>query len=165
MVDDIAVVAGFKHELVEGELNGRASIAINHAYAKTGVADSARIGIGKYCGEVVVIDGDVLFTRANIERVINTDGDLICVTPNISTSNPVFVEIESENVVGFTRDSRQLEWAGIGRFASRYLIDAHGYMCDALADFLPMRWELIDSIEIDTADDLHEAEKWTARTE
>lgn len=159
---DVTVVTGFKHELVEREADG-VHVVVNHNYATTTVVDSARAGIGSYRGDVVVIDGDVLFTRSDIERVIQSSGDVIGVTTNISESNPVFVEIEAENVVGFTRESRQLEWAGISKLSSEYLWNASGFMFETLADFLPMRWALIDSIEIDTPGDLREAIKWTAR--
>lgn len=164
LVDEITVVTGFKHEMVAAELDSLdARIVINQDYATTGVVDSVKRGIGDYRGDVVVVDGDVLFTRAGIERVINTPGDVVCITPNISTSNPVFVDIDGGGITGFNRDAGQFEWAGISKIASRYLQGASGYMFEVLTDFLPMRWELIDSVEIDTPEDLREAEKWINR--
>lgn len=163
-IGEIVVVAGFKHEMVAAELAGLdVRSVINHDYATTGVVDSVRLGIGDYRGDVLIVDGDVLFTREDIERVVAAPGDVVCVTGNISTSNPVFVEIESDHVVRFTRDRTQLEWAGICKVSSEYLKHATGYMYEALADHLPMRWMLIDSIEIDTPEDLSEAIKWAQR--
>lgn len=164
LVDEITVVAGFKHDLVAAELDSLdARIVINQDYATTGVVDSVKRGIGDYRGDVVVVDGDVLFTRAGIERVINAPGDVVCITPNISSSNPVFVDIDGGGITGFNRDAGQFEWAGISKIASRYVQGASGYMFEVLTDFLPMRWELIDSVEIDTPEDLREAEKWINR--
>lgn len=159
---DIVVVTGFKHELVAAELDG-VRVVVNHNYASTTVVDSVRLGVGDFVGDVFIIDGDVLFTRDDIERVVAAPGDVVCVTGNISTSNPVFVEIESDHVVRFTRDRTQLEWAGICKASSEYLRHATGFMYETLADHLPMRWLLIDSIEIDTPEDLSEAIKWSQR--
>lgn len=164
VVEEIKVVTGFKHDLVAEHLDGLGVGAVfNGDFETTGVADSVRLGIGDYSGEILVIDGDVLFTHKDITRVASAAGEVLCITKNISFDKPVFARTKKDQVTSFSRRKSKYEWAGICKVHSDLFKESGAYIFEILSHRLPMRYIEIDSIEIDTPSDIVEAMKWIDR--
>jgi choline kinase len=155
----IAVVAGYQCDLVAKELaDFNVALVNNNSYATTSVVDSVRMGIGTYRGEVVVIDGDVLFET--ILPILELPGDVVCVKQNISDDNPVYATVENGLVRRFHRSPGEYEWAGICKVQSDYFLESAPYIYQILEKQLPLPHHVIDSVEIDTLSDLAAAEIW-----
>lgn len=160
---DITVVIGFKHELVIDLLkNFEVDYVINSHFASTSVVDSILLGIGNYTDEVLLVDGDVLFTSEGIKKVIDTTGDVVCIKPIISNDNPVFVTLNNGEIQKFHREKNSdcFEWAGICKINPSYMNKSYQYIYQGLEQQLPLPYLVIDSVEVDTMEDLRDAEKW-----
>lgn len=159
---DITIVVGFKSDIVIEFINKfNVKHVVNPHYATTSVVDSILLGIGNQQSEVLLVDGDVLFTSEGIERVIKAVGDVVCIKETISDDSPVFVEVENNQIKKFYREkSGYLEWAGICKINSDYMNGSNKYIYQGLERQLPLPCLIIDSVEIDTSKDLKDAEKW-----
>lgn len=165
LASEIVVVIGFKKELVLRELADFAvSTAENDHYATTSVVDSIRLGM-KGADEIVAVDGDVLFVREEMQQLLNTAGEVVCVKKNMSNDNPVYATIEDGKIVAFHRDDRGTgyEWAGICKVPVDCFGTPDGYVYQALEKRLPTPCLVIDSVEVDNTQDLAEANKWIRR--
>lgn len=158
--DKITLVSGFCHEQVVQAVKGyELTVIQNVSFATTSVVDSVRLGLGS-SEEVIVLDGDVLFTIEDYRRLRSAPNPVICVTPNISDHHPVLVETTDKQVVQFDVSVARYEWAGLCKVPSYYFNGDYKYIFEALEQHLPLPYLVVDSIEIDTPIDLLEAEKW-----
>jgi len=165
LASDIVVVAGFKFgQVVDSIGSFGVKVVCNENYRTTSVVDSVRIGMTG-ASEIVAVDGDVLFTAEDMNKLLNTSGDVVCIKDNISNDNPVYVTTDA-HIQAFHRDKRSLtdrEWAGICKVPTAYFEVTDKYVYHVLERHLPIPYLVIDSVEIDNTEDLAEANQWIRR--
>lgn len=162
---DITVVVGFQSDMVIDFIKKfNVKHVVNPLFATTSVVDSILLGIGNQQSEVLLVDGDVLFTSQGIQDILNVVGDVVCIKETISDDSPVFVEVEGKQIKRFYREKPGcFEWAGICKINSDYMDKSSKYIYQGLEKQLPLPCLLIDSVEIDTSKDLKDAEKWAIK--
>ena len=164
--EDVNIVVGFKSELIEKEVEKYpVNIINNKDYASTTVVDSAILGIGDYLGSVLVVDGDIIFTEKDIITIYEIDSPVVGIKTIISRDNPVFVSIQGDSICEFyrgTRGKEAYEWAGICCVPSDYFTKCtkQTYLYKILEQQLPLKFLCVNSVEIDTVEDLEEAKLW-----
>lgn len=163
---EIAVVIGYKKEIVLEEMTDfQVGVVANDNYPTTSVMDSVRLGVGESAGDILVVDGDVLFRPEDIRSVINYPGNVVCITKNISTAGQIYSTTKDGVIVSFSRTEKtELEWAGICKLKAEQLRNSQEpYIYQVLERHLPLPYLEIDSAEIDTPQDLERAETWIKR--
>jgi len=165
---DIYVVGGYKaHQLWE-ELNRRSRppiLVLNNQYLGTGTAGSVSKALSLISVDrVLLIDGDVLFTRETIEVILECRENALIIGPAVS-DNPVFVNLDAktgQNAVSLSQEKRSsYEWSGISLVYNPNLIELGSqHLYPGINKLLPIRAINSDWFEIDEPHDLVLAEKW-----
>jgi len=71
-VDEILVVVGHGRERIKTLLKDRVSYVVNENYSRTNSIYSFYLAMDSLEGEVLIINGDVLFSREVVERLLNS---------------------------------------------------------------------------------------------
>lgn len=166
-VEDVVVVAGFRSQLVIDLLRRvrpDARVALNHEFASTGTAASVARGAALATGWVLSLDGDLLVREPDMRAVIEHPGACLGLTPARSKA-PVWARVGDDGVVSDLSQERptEWEWSGLVKLpaeAARGL--GRGHVFHGLLDALPLASRVVDCVEVDDLDDLHEAERWVA---
>lgn len=156
---DIRVVVGYKKDLVIEEIsrhNFKVDIFVNDDYENTTVVDSVRIGASNLTGNVLVVDGDVLFK--DINGFISSDW--VVGIKKITSQQPMYAQVSNGKITKFSETEGNCEWAGISVMPVEIYKQQNKYVCDAISQLLPVRTQYVDAFEIDTPEDLRGAEEW-----
>lgn len=159
---EIRVVVGYKKQLVIEEIlncNHKVKIYTNNQYNTTTVVDSVRIGIDNYTGNVLVVDGDVLFK--DISSFITPDH--VVGIKKITSQQPMYAQVSNNKVINFNETCGNYEWAGISVMPSNIYKYKNKFICDAISSLLPVKSCYIDAFEVDTPSDLKGAEYWITK--
>jgi choline kinase len=163
---NIVVVVGYRRNYVIDELlthRKSVTLVINDDWEITNTAFSVSLACELFDKDkrVLTIDGDTLFTRHDVEKMLQHDMAIGVTTPNSELG--VFAEMDaSQKISSFTRDyNTGHEWSGMalmpaGFFHSR----PNCFVYQVIEKHLPIRSEHIDLIEIDTPQDLANAREW-----
>lgn len=160
--DDIRIVVGFQAEsVIEIVKKYRKDImfAFNYDYEFTGPAASMSKGIIGAREYVVIMDGDLLINPDDFKLFLNFPGECI---PNsrITSDEPIFLEIENQCVIDFSKKIGGFEWPGLAKLKSIKLKTGTNYIYEVLKDLLPLKTMSIRARGIDTPDDYENAIKW-----
>jgi len=167
-VDDVVVVAGYRSQLVIDllrEVRPDARIALNHEFTSTGTAASVAKGASLAKGWVVSLDGDLLVRESDLRTVLEHPAACLGLTPARSKA-PVWARVEQDGLVTELSQERptEWEWSGLVKLrgeAARGL--GRGHVFHGLLGALPLASHVVDCVEVDDLDDLHEAERWIRR--
>jgi len=159
----VSVVVGFRGEEVESLIKSlklaNVRVLYNNNYDTTSVVDSIKVA-ERYFGEkVIILDGDVLISKHHIKPFLTNE--LIAIREINQWTDPVFVKLDEENhVVEFNRSGGSHEWACVCSTYSHIFQKGDNFIFNSLQRLLPCKSFLIDSPEIDTQNDLRNAEIW-----
>jgi len=171
LLDDfetVIVVVGYQApQAIRAVLDyrGDAIFVINHEYRTTNTLDSLLLGIRRLEEPFIYLDGDLLVNSSAIELIRDAPCPAIGIKRTYS-EQPVCVKLEDGDgkglVLGFTRDILEYEWTGLAKLTPEAVESAAGsqYVYHAVERCLPVASVEIDCIEVDTKNELEEAELW-----
>lgn len=160
----VAVVVGYRKNYVIDEIlthRNNVTLVINDDWEKTNTAYSLSMGCELFDGTVLTIDGDTLFTKDDVKKMVNHKMAIGVTTP--MSDEGVFVDINEKNeVLGFTRERNTgLEWSGMSVMpATIYRGRQNCFVYQIIEKNLPVYAQHIDLIEVDTPNDLQRAREW-----
>ncbi|MFA5197630.1 MAG: NTP transferase domain-containing protein [Patescibacteria group bacterium] len=163
-IRNVIVVVGYKKEYVIDEIlshRDSVTIVVNRNWETTNTAYSLSLACELVEGPVLTIDGDTIFDRAQIEKIIRHE-KVIGVTKPMSEEG-VFVKIHKDKTVEeFTRlVNTGYEWTGMSVMPSHiYRGRQNCFVYQIIEKNFPVFTEFIDLVEIDTPSDLNYAAKW-----
>lgn len=160
--DDIRIVVGYQAEQVievVREYRDDISFAFNYDYKTTGTAASFSKGMVGAREYVVAFDGDLLVNPEDLKKFLDYDGECIAGC-DISTDNPVFMEIVNNKVVKFSETQGQLEWTGLSKIKTQHLSSGTEHVYMMIEPLLPIEVMKIRTKEIDTQNDYENAVRW-----
>lgn len=163
-VENIVVVVGYKGKVVEEfvkKIRSDIKVCYNNNYEKTATGASfilgSKLANTKY---VIGLDGDLLVYPNDMESLLSLNHEYAC-GEQITTDFPMLMSVdENNNVTDFDRKNGNLEWSGITCLEKEHICDDAWYMCDVVKNALPVKAIEIRAKEIDTPNDLKEAERW-----
>lgn len=166
-IGHVAVVAGFNSAAVVQMSRAVCTgiiIVMNQNYAQTGTAGSVKLA-SKYlpAGDILVLDGDVLFEKRAIAEAIKTGESCLGVGP-VRSREPVFAHLSSDGryVTELTQERvSEFEWSGLA-ILSQDEITTYGdqHMFSSINNALPKRAIRVEWHEIDYPEDYSLAENW-----
>jgi choline kinase len=175
-VKDIRVVVGHDArrviELVS-QIRPDALFVFNRDYTTTGTAASVALAITGTAqnGDVLSLDGDLLVAPADLQRFLSEAKPRLGVFAPCS-SEPVYTTVDTttSQALGFTRsmpaDGTVFEWSGLFRINTAAIAQAislgvhRKHVFEMLTPHLPLPYEVIDAVEVDTPEDFRRAETW-----
>ena len=168
-IENIRIVVGYKEEEVidvVSKLRSDVVFVRNPQYAFTSTMQSIYLAIKGLKEPFVMIDGDTIIDEESFNSFLGkcNNTPIIGITKS-TTEDAVFVSTEkNENgdliVTEFQRQERkEYEWTGICYINQEHLIDKNMFVFKSLERFLPIRAEIIDCLEIDTQQDLSNANR------
>jgi len=161
---EVCVVVGYQADLMKTAIlkaKPDAMIVENVDFRTTGVAKSVLMGCQKTEGNVIVLDGDILSTKSLISQFQSME-TLVGIREKASWDRPVLVSINDGMVTRFSREEGDFEWACVACMSPSLLRDDDDFFYRGLERSLPAKTVLIEAPEIDTIEDLKEAEKWAS---
>lgn len=166
-IRNVVVVLGYRKNFVIDEIlthRNNVTLVINHEWENTNTAYSLSMGCELFDGSVLTIDGDTLFTKDDVNQMVNHEMAIGVTTP--MSDEGVFVDINEKNeVIGFTRERNTgLEWSGMSVMpATAYRGRQNCFVYQIIEKNLPVYAQHIDLIEVDTPNDLQRAREWIKR--
>lgn len=166
----VAVVAGFKAQAVVEKvrsINPDALVVINRNYARSGTAGSVKLAC-KYLppGDVMVLDGDVLFERRSIDEALSVGSSCLGIGP-VQSAEPVFAHLsqDEQKVVELSQEkSSEFEWSGLAVLSRDEITDfGNQHMFSSINRKLPKRAVRVVWHEIDFPEDYTSAEEWARK--
>lgn len=167
-VEDVRMVVGFKRDLVIEHVRRRRSnvtFVLNHAYASTTVLESLFLGARGLAEPFVALDGDVIPEPRSFRAFLDCCGRHVPLTSfcKAASSQPVYADIEVDG------DTTQLtalkrapegawEWPGISYLHPRMVEPNSTFVYEMIVKHLPMPAVEVNCWEIDTPDDMQQAE-------
>ncbi len=169
----IHVVVGYREEMVIeycARYHRDVVLVRNQDYRTTNTAFSFSKGAAHINGKVIYLDGDLLISPKSLEQFLHAAiySDVLVGLTDAKSENAVFADCQESSgaisVSGFSRDwGSRFEWANVVIGPSNLMCDASGYVFERLAELLPLKGYLLDLAEIDTADDLVAAHRFSER--
>lgn len=166
-IRNVVVVVGYRKNYVIDEIlthRNNVTLVLNEEWENTNTAYSLSMGCELFDGPVLTIDGDTLFTKNDVNKMIERTM-AIGVTHPMSDQG-VFVEVNENNIVsGFTRERNTgLEWSGMSVMPSEvYRGRMNCFVYQIIENNLPVFAQQIDLIEVDTPSDLERAREWVKK--
>ncbi len=168
-IENIRIVVGFKEEEVMNIVSKLRSDVVfvrNPQFAFTSTMQSICLATKLLKEPFVMIDGDTIIDPNSFNNFLSkcNNTPLIGITKS-TTEDAVFVTTDKDEngntiVTHFQRKERKdYEWTGICYIDYEHLIDKNMFVFNSLERFLPLRAEEIDCLEIDTQQDLTNANK------
>lgn len=163
-IRNVVVVVGYRKNYVIDEIlthRNNITLVINNDWEKTNTAYSLSMACELFDGLVLTIDGDTLFTKDDIKKMVHHERAIGVATP--MSDEGVFVEVNGKNeVLGFTRERNTgLEWSGMSVMPSQiYCGRQNCFVYQIIEKNLPVFAQPIDLIEVDTPNDLQRAREW-----
>ncbi len=166
-IENIRIVVGFKEEEVMSIVSKIRSDVIfvrNPQYAFTSTMQSICLATKDIKQPFVMIVGDTIIDPNSFNRFLSKcDKTPLAAITKSSTEDAVFVSLEKDKngnkvITQFQRkEKKDYEWTGISYIDYEHLINQNMFVYNALERFLPIRAEEIDCLEIDTQQDLTNA--------
>lgn len=155
-IPKMRIVVGYRKELIiehisKHPLKDRIIIIENKEYKTTGPSYSVALGAKGITDDILILDGDVLCNSLDISE------HFIAVTP-ISSEQPVRANVEEGKVISFEKGD--YEWGCVCLMPANFINPNRKYIYESLITFLPVKAQMINSVEIDTQNDLKTAERW-----
>ncbi len=160
-IETIRVVVGFKEEDVIQEVIRYRKDAIfvrNPNFATTSNSYSLLLGSIGISNKFLSIDGDLLFTKTDLEVFLTSlkDRETVVVSKS-SSEEAIYAHVDKvkRKIEAFsTKQQSDLEWAGIA-YISRENLELHqsGFIYKFLESKLPLDYFEMDVHEIDTYQD------------
>jgi choline kinase len=166
-IRNVSVVVGYRKNYVIDEIlthRNNVTLIINNDWEKTNTAYSLSMGCELFDGLVLTIDGDTLFTKDDVRKMIRHKKAIGVTIP--MSDEGVFVDVnENHEAFGFTRNRNTgLEWSGMSVMPSQtYLGRQNCFVYEIIDKTLPAKAQKIDLIEIDTPQDLERAREWVKK--
>jgi CTP:molybdopterin cytidylyltransferase MocA len=161
-VRDVYVVVGYMADAVADfarSIRPDVRIVVNARWETTKTAASLSLGASLAGGRCLSLDGDLLVSPADFERLLLCDGDVIGVCAPVS-SQPVYARLDERmRCTGFSYDhATPWEWTGLTVFDARTVPTGEGNVFEMIDCLLPAPAMTVRSVEVDTPDDLLIAE-------
>ncbi len=160
-IPDLRIVVGFKvQEVMDYVQTIRPDVrfVLNADYASTSCAYSINLGSRDFTEPYLIIDGDLLLNAESFRDFVAvceaSDHAVIGVTP-AKTEEAVFAVTDEEKgtVREFTRTpGSRWEWSGVA-YVNFPIDPEKRFICDTLAEKLPLPFQPIQCFEIDTPQD------------
>jgi len=166
-IRNVVVVVGYRKNYVIDEIlthRKNITLIVNEEWEKTNTAYSLSMGCELFDGPVLTIDGDTLFTKNDVNKMIAHEMAIGVTIPMSDES--VFVEVNERNdVIGFTRERNTgLEWSGMSVMPSHvYRGRQNCFVYQIIEKHLPVYAQQIDLTEVDTPNDLERAREWVKK--
>ncbi len=165
----VVVVVGYRCHYVIDELlthRKRVTLVINEDWEKTNTAYSLALACDLFDTDkrVLTIDGDTLFWKKDVQKMLQHDTAIGVTTPN--SEQGVFTEIDASHcVTAFTRERNTgYEWSGMALIpAGLFHPHPNCFVYEVIEKHLPIYAQQINLIEIDTPDDLVNAREWISK--
>ena len=172
-VEDVRIVVGFKRDLVIRHVRERRSdvtFVLNHAYASTTVLESLALGARGLREPFVALDGDVVPEPDSFRAFLRSCEQHVPLTSfcEAASSQPVYANIDDvdgeSRLVALRREPESAwEWPGIS-YLHPIMIEARStFVYEQIVNYLPVRAVKVRCWEIDTPDDMQQAELALAR--
>lgn len=167
-IPDVRLVVGYReHDVIPLAFQLRPDIIIvrNPSFRTTTTQHSYWLGAEHLTGPCLYLDGDIIFepnTFAGfLAAAAATTSPLIAVTP-AKTEQAVFVTVnDAFEATAFSRASRSpWEWANLALLPPSLLEKNGGDVFARLAHFTPLAARAVDCYEVDTENDLAQAEQF-----
>lgn len=166
-IRNVTVVLGYRKDFVLDEIlthRNNVTVVVNNDWEITNTAYSLSLGCELFDETVLTIDGDTLFLKEDVNKMI---GHKMAIGVTIPMSDEgVFVHVNKNNeAVGFTRNHNTgLEWSGMSVMPAKIY---HGrpncYVYQIIEKHLPVYAQQIDLVEVDTPNDLLRARHWAKK--
>jgi len=174
-IPDVRLVVGYmEHDVIDVALKLRPDLTLvrNPSYRTTTTQQSYWLGARYLSGPCLYLDGDIIFEpasfRAFLQRAASESTPLIGVT-EAKTEQAVFAATaatgpgSSLQVTGFSRTARSTwEWANIAHLPPGMLEENGRDVFSRLALHLPLPACPVECFEVDTENDLAQAEMFVA---
>lgn len=168
-VPDVRIVVGFREEEVVRHVRALRPDAVfvrNPDFATTSTLQSVHRAVRHLHGPFLAIDGDLIIEPSSFRRFVercSLGAPLVGVTA-ASSDDAVFIVGQhlSDGTVRVERFQRhpitELEWTGMAFLDHRHVRDENTFMFQALSPSLPLRGQMVRSVEVDTPGDLARAD-------
>lgn len=166
-IRNVVVVVGYRKNYVIDEIlthRNNVTLVLNEEWENTNTAYSLSMGCELFDGPVLTIDGDTLFTKNDINKMI--DHTMAIGVTHPMSDQGVFVDVNENNIVsGFTRERNTgLEWSGMSVMPSEvYRGRRNCFVYQIIENNLPVFAQQIDLMEVDTPSDLERAREWVKK--
>jgi NDP-sugar pyrophosphorylase family protein len=172
-VSVIHLVVGYREEMVIEycERNHRDIVLVrNPDFRTTNTAYSFWKGGQHIEGKVLYLDGDLLISPDSLTKFIKVaqEKDILVGYTDAKSENAVFVhgDMSGPNVeiVDFSREQKSnFEWGNVFSGPSDLMAEATGYVFERLTEHLPLTGCMLELAEVDTTEDLKEAQKFALK--
>jgi choline kinase len=163
--DDVIIVVGFQADtIIEKVSKIRSDIlfVLNHNYLNTKTSGSLKLGAKFATKEFIALDGDTLVSRNDIELFAKNKAITLGISEKYSI-DAVDVEITNNYISGldYNLPNSEYEWNGPSILCKDDVIEFDdGNVFGNLKKFLPVRYAVVNSVEIDYQDDINRASIW-----
>ena len=161
-IDDVRIVVGYQaQEVINLATTYRSDLTFvfNHNYRSTNTGDSVRLAAEYASDLVLTLDGDLLVRPCDMDHILSTNEEFVGLT-EVESDDPVLAVVEGSDVVAFSRSVGDFEWTGVCQIAAEKLKRGSGHVYQFLEPYLPLKYELIHTKEIDTMNDYDVAIAW-----
>ncbi len=123
---DVTIVTGFRSELVEQEVGGRARIVRNPLYHRTNSIASLWLAREFLGPEAIVANGDICFNIEVLDELISDCRDpvMLCDSSRIATADYRF-SLDGERLVAFGKDipaeKTDAEYVGMAKISAGFM--------------------------------------------
>ncbi len=161
-IEDLRIVVGFQaNDVIETVLQYRKNVTFvfNHDYFHIKTTPSLFLA-SKYAEDfVLTIDGDTIFHPEDFKDCLEENEPFIGVA-EASSEEAVFTRIQDKNVLSFSRESGEYEWIGPALLPKKFLQTSENiHLYEAIEKYLPIKYKLIRSMDIDTMQDYYIAQE------
>ena len=166
-IRNVVVVVGYRKNYVIDEIlthRNNVTLVLNEEWENTNTAYSLSMGCELFDGPVLTIDGDTLFTKNDVNKMI--DHKMAIGVTHPMSDQGVFVDVNENNIVsGFTRERNTgLEWSGMSVMPSElYRGRRNCFVYQIIENNLPVFAQQVDLMEVDTPSDLERAREWVKK--
>jgi len=159
-LEDIRVVVGYRAELVSKlarSIRSDIKIILNADFKTTSTLDSYRLGAAGCDGNVLFLDGDIIFEKPSFISFIDDcqpNENMLAIT-HAKTADAVYCDVDSNTCINsFSRSIKtNYEWANLAWISPKLLSGSYPSVFESLTSSLPLRAKVIRSYEIDRKSD------------
>ena len=164
--EDVRIVVGYQAEKLIDAVNAyRKDIVYvyNHDYQTTGTGASVALAAENANGYLLTIDGDILIHPDDMRKLLACKEEFVGGCPVRSEDSwrvQTYPQDGKRMVSGFSKCRGDYEWNGIAQIKSGKIKAGRWHTFQILEECLPMQFLDIRSKEVDTVNDLEDAEAW-----
>ena len=172
-VENVFLVVGFMEEDVMNfarEIRRDIIFVRNANFQHTKTLGSFHLAARIIDSSAIFMDGDMIIEPNSFAEFLDAankasdDEFIIAVSKRIS-DDPVYCDVEHNGQIlkirGFSYEKKSAyEWANVVHMPARFMANGNTHTFEHLKNFLPASAKVIDRIEVDTPEDLRNAEKF-----